>query len=165
MRTHHLTGSEMTYSIDLRQRVAGFVEAGGRKAEASRRYEVSLWCVTDWCKRADLRPKAQGRRHRKLDWEALRQHIEAQATRVPFPSRRRRHIDTRARHGGAALDHGTRRERRPQLHTNRIRLPKTPAGLGLMPGPVGGHVHFRRDHGRARDTRVFNSGNKSGFLL
>ena len=66
----------MTYSIDLRKRVAGFVAAGGRKAEASRRYEVSLWCVTDWCKRADLRPKAQGRRHRKLDWEALRQHIQ-----------------------------------------------------------------------------------------
>ena len=76
MGVHHWTGSEMTYSLDLRKRVAGFVEAGGRKAEAARRYEVSLWCVNDWCKREDLRPKAQGRRHRKLDWAALRQHIQ-----------------------------------------------------------------------------------------
>lgn len=41
----------MTYSIDLRKRVVEFVQKGGSKAEASRRYQVSLWCVNDWCKR------------------------------------------------------------------------------------------------------------------
>ncbi len=38
----------MTYSIDLRKRVVEFVQGGGSKAEASRRYKVSLWCVNDW---------------------------------------------------------------------------------------------------------------------
>ncbi len=66
----------MTYSIDLRKRVVKFVKDGGSKAEASRRYEVSLWCVNDWCQRQDLTPKPQPRRQRKLDWEALSRHIE-----------------------------------------------------------------------------------------
>ena len=49
---------------------------GGSKAEASRRYEVSLWCVNDWCKRGDLTPKIVKRRKRKLDWEALERHTQ-----------------------------------------------------------------------------------------
>ncbi len=57
----------MTYSIDLRKRVVKFVKDGGSKAEASRRYEVSLWCVNDWCQRQDLTPKPQQRRQRKLE--------------------------------------------------------------------------------------------------
>ncbi len=65
----------MTYSIDLRKRVVNFVNEGGSKAEASRRFEVSLWCVDDWCKREDLAPKAQSLRHRKIDKEALRRHV------------------------------------------------------------------------------------------
>ena len=32
----------MTYSIDLRKRVVGFVNEGGSKAKASRGFEVSL---------------------------------------------------------------------------------------------------------------------------
>ena len=66
----------MTYSIDLRKRVVAFVRQGGSKAEASRRYEISLWCVNDWCKRGDLTPKTVTRRKRKLDWEALAGHIQ-----------------------------------------------------------------------------------------
>ena len=66
----------MTYSIDLRKRVVEFVSRGGSKAEASRQYEVSLWCVNDWCKRDDLTPKVSKRRNRKLDWQALSRHIE-----------------------------------------------------------------------------------------
>ena len=31
----------MTYSLDLRKRVVGFVENGGSKAEASRRFGVA----------------------------------------------------------------------------------------------------------------------------
>ena len=63
-------------SIDLRKRVVAFVSKGGSKAEASRRYEVSLWCVNDWCKRGDLTPKIVKRRKRKLDWEALERHTQ-----------------------------------------------------------------------------------------
>lgn len=66
----------MTYSIDLRKRVVEFVHKGGSKAEASRRYQVSLWCVNDWCKRDDLTPQPQLGRKRKLDWEALERHIK-----------------------------------------------------------------------------------------
>ncbi len=66
----------MTYSIDLRKRVVGFVNEGGSKAKASRRFEVSLWCVNDWCKREDLAPKVHGQRNRKIDKEALRRHVQ-----------------------------------------------------------------------------------------
>jgi transposase len=66
----------MTYSIDLRKRVVEFVRQGGSKAEASRRYEVSLWCVNDWCQREDLTPQPQLGRKRKLDWSALSRHIQ-----------------------------------------------------------------------------------------
>lgn len=65
----------MTYSIDLRERVVNFVDSGGSKAEASRRFEVSLWCVNDWCNREDLAPKVHGQRNRKIDKEALRRHV------------------------------------------------------------------------------------------
>jgi transposase len=66
----------MTYSVDLRKRVVKFVAAGGSKAEASRRYEVSLWCVNDWCRRKNLTPSPQLGRKRKLDWKALAQYIQ-----------------------------------------------------------------------------------------
>ena len=66
----------MTYSIDLRKRVVEFVQGGGSKAEASRRYQVSLWCVNDWCQRDDLNPVQQKGRKRKLDWKALALHIQ-----------------------------------------------------------------------------------------
>ena len=66
----------MTYSIDLRKRVVEFVLDGNSKAEASRRYKVSLWCVNDWCQREDLTPQQQKGRKRKLDWSALSQHIQ-----------------------------------------------------------------------------------------
>jgi transposase len=66
----------MTYSLDLRQRVVNFVKKGGSKSEASRRYEVSRWCVYDWCQRDDLAPKKVERRARKLNWEALRRDVQ-----------------------------------------------------------------------------------------
>ena len=66
----------MTYSIDLRKRVVEFVSEGGSKAEASRRYQVSLWSVNDWCRRDDLTPIPQKGRKRKLNWEALSRHIQ-----------------------------------------------------------------------------------------
>lgn len=66
----------MTYSVDLRKRVVDFVATGGSKAEASRRYKVSLWCVNDWCQRKNLTPAPQLGRKRKLDWKAVAQHIQ-----------------------------------------------------------------------------------------
>jgi transposase len=44
-------------------------------AAASRIYQVSIWCVDDWCKRDQLEAKLQTRRSRKLDWSALRHHL------------------------------------------------------------------------------------------
>ena len=38
----------MRYSIDLRKRVLDFVEAGGSKAEASRRFSVSRTIIYEW---------------------------------------------------------------------------------------------------------------------
>ena len=67
----------MTYSLDLRERVVHFVNNGGRKAEASRKYEVSLWCVNDWCKRSNLSPKVYEVKQHKFDWELLRQQVES----------------------------------------------------------------------------------------
>lgn len=66
----------MSYSIDLRNRVVAFVRNGGSKAEASRRYEVSIWCISDWMKREDLMPIKVIRRKGKLDWEAVKKHVE-----------------------------------------------------------------------------------------
>jgi len=66
----------MAYSVDLRKRVVGFVNNGGSKAEASRRYGVSLWCVNDWFKRDDLEPKPSSVRNRKIDREGLRRHVQ-----------------------------------------------------------------------------------------
>lgn len=66
----------MAYSIDLRKRVVEFVESGCSKAEASRRFNVSLWCVYDWLRRDDLTPKKSPVRHRKVDKDALRRHVE-----------------------------------------------------------------------------------------
>jgi len=65
----------MAYSLDLRKRVVGFVEQGGSKAAAARRFQVSVWCVQDWCQRPHLAPKRHGPRRRKLDRQALRQHV------------------------------------------------------------------------------------------
>jgi transposase len=68
----------MTHSIDLRNRVVNFVRSGGSKAEASRRFEVSVWCVQDWFKREELGPKKYERRKiGKLDWQALSQDVSA----------------------------------------------------------------------------------------
>ena len=68
----------MTYSVDLRKKVVGFVRNGGGQREAARRFEVSPWCVGDWLARKDLQPQQKGvPRQRKLDKEALRAPVRA----------------------------------------------------------------------------------------
>jgi len=66
----------VAYSLDLRKRVVDFVSSGGSKSEASRRYEVSLWCVKDWCSRASLEPIKPPGRPRQIDWITLKQDIQ-----------------------------------------------------------------------------------------
>lgn len=66
----------MAYSVDLRKRVVEFVLSGGSKAEASRRYQISLWCVNDWCSRTSLEPTTSPGRPRKMDWCTLKIDIQ-----------------------------------------------------------------------------------------
>ena len=67
----------MTYGIDLRKRVVSYVKSGGSKSSASRRYEVSLWCVNDWCRRETLAAKKYERtKQGKLDWRALSRDVD-----------------------------------------------------------------------------------------
>ena len=61
----------MAYSLDLRNRVVAYVRSGGSKASAHRIFNVSMWCVNDWCNREDLNPAASKGRPRRLDWTAL----------------------------------------------------------------------------------------------
>jgi putative transposase len=65
----------MPYSMDLRERVVNYVKGGGSKAEAARRYEVSEATVYLWLKRKTLEPTVVKRRHRKIDWKALENHV------------------------------------------------------------------------------------------
>lgn len=68
----------MTHSQDLRERVVAFVDGGGSKSEAARRFSISRWCVYDWMARVTLAPCRQGRTSFwKLDPEKLKAHVEA----------------------------------------------------------------------------------------
>ena len=66
----------MAYSLDLRQRVIGYVEAGGGVSQASRLFKVGRSTIYQWLAREDLRPTQVKRRKRKLDWEALKRDVE-----------------------------------------------------------------------------------------
>ena len=69
----------MRCSSDIRKRVVSFVRSGGSKSEAARRFQVSRASVYNWLNASDpLSYKKPGpRRPHKLDWEALRAHVEA----------------------------------------------------------------------------------------
>ena len=67
----------MTYSEDLRERVLAFVQDGGSKSEASRRFNVSRWCVYDWMTRESLAPSQDRKRfYRKITPNALKAHVD-----------------------------------------------------------------------------------------
>jgi len=88
----------MRCSRDLRKRVLAFVGAGGSKAEAARRFQVSRASVYNWLSVPDglayQRPGPKGPRH--LDWEALRQDVAAHPDRTQ--KERARHFGV-SRHG------------------------------------------------------------------
>ena len=69
----------MAYSKDLKLRVLNFVRGGGSKAEASRRFEVSLTAIYRWLSQpADhVSGKPGPKASRKFDQEALRSEVEA----------------------------------------------------------------------------------------
>lgn len=67
----------MAYSLDLRERVIEFIESGGGVTQAARLFKVGRATIYKWLNRDDLRPTKVKRRQRKLDWEALRQAVEA----------------------------------------------------------------------------------------
>lgn len=67
----------MAYSLDLRKRVVRFVQEGGSKIEAQRRFKVSIWCVRNWCNRSTLETTYSHKgRPRKVGLEELRQYIQ-----------------------------------------------------------------------------------------
>ncbi|NGZ08538.1 MAG: IS630 family transposase [Nitrospira sp. LK70] len=73
----------MRCSVDLRQRVVDFVRSGGSKAEAARRFRVGEASVYRWLKPGGVSYKRPGpQRPHKLDWEALRRHVEAHPDRT-----------------------------------------------------------------------------------
>src|SRR5262252_137005 len=68
----------MRCSVDLRKRVVAFVQSGGSKAEAARRFQVGRASVYRWTQGSEgldyQRPGPKG--PRRLDWAALRTHVE-----------------------------------------------------------------------------------------
>jgi transposase len=69
----------MRYSVDLRKRVLVYVEAGGSKAEAARRFAVTTRTIYNWLEADDplTHAKPGPRGPRKLDWETLRRYVVA----------------------------------------------------------------------------------------
>lgn len=66
----------MSYSVDLRKRVVNYVESGGSKSEAARRFAVSRKTVYNWLALDDLSPKPHPRHTRKVDKLALKRHVQ-----------------------------------------------------------------------------------------
>jgi len=69
----------MRCSADIRKRVIGFVKAGGSKAEAARRFDVSAGSVHNWMSLEDglSFQKPGPKQSRRIDREELRRHVEA----------------------------------------------------------------------------------------
>ena len=67
----------MSYSSDLRKRVLNFIEAGGSKVEAAKRFGVARTTIYKWLKASDplacQKPGPRG--PRSIDYDALKQHI------------------------------------------------------------------------------------------
>ena len=66
----------MSYSVDLRKRVVNYVESGGSKSEAARRFAVSRKTVYNWLALDDLSPKPHPRHTRKVDKLVLKRHVQ-----------------------------------------------------------------------------------------
>lgn len=67
----------MTYSTDLRKCVLDFIQTGGRKAEAARRFSVNRSTIYRWLAAEDpfLTEKPGPKNMRVLDEAALKKHV------------------------------------------------------------------------------------------
>ena len=64
----------MRYSPDLRKRVLDFIQAGGSKTEAAKRFNVGRTTIYKWLNaKAPFTYQKPG--PRSIDYEALKQHI------------------------------------------------------------------------------------------
>lgn len=95
----------MAHSADLRKRVLQFIENGGSKTEAAKRFSVARTAIYRWLKAPDplARGKPGPRKPRLLDPVALAEHIRAHPDQTP---------DERARHFGVSkscIAYGLRR--------------------------------------------------------
>ena len=66
----------MIYGIDLRCRVVNFVKAGGSKAEAARRFNITEPTVYNWLNLKSLTPKKVLTRNGKINKQELVKYIE-----------------------------------------------------------------------------------------
>ena len=67
------------YALDLRERVVKFIQGGGSKAEAARRFELarsSVYRYLDAAKKNALSPKTSWGTWRKLDPQKLQAHVK-----------------------------------------------------------------------------------------
>jgi len=68
------------YALDLRERVVKFLNAGGSKAEAARRFDLGRRTVYRYLAAAEkgtLAPKTSWGKWRKLDPQKLQTHVQA----------------------------------------------------------------------------------------
>jgi transposase len=65
----------MSYSVDLRKRVLGYISQGHTKYEASEVFGVGRATIYRWLSAEDLSPRPAKTRHRKLDKAALAAHV------------------------------------------------------------------------------------------
>lgn len=65
----------MSYSVDLRERVVGFVRGGGSRAQAAALFQVGRTTIHRWLNAPDLHPRPALERRRKLDKAALAAHV------------------------------------------------------------------------------------------
>jgi transposase len=67
------------YALDLRERVVKFIQNGGSKAEAARRFDLgrsSVYRYWDAVQTGTLAPKTSWGKWRKLDPEKLQAHVK-----------------------------------------------------------------------------------------
>ena len=66
----------MAYSLDLRQKVIAFIEAGGSITKASKIFKVGRATIYRWLGRDNLAPTKVTHRKRKVDVQALEKDVE-----------------------------------------------------------------------------------------
>jgi transposase len=65
----------MSYSVDLRERVVGYVRGGGSPTQAAQLFQVGRTTLYRWLGAPDLQPRPAKMRKRKLDKAALSAHV------------------------------------------------------------------------------------------